>query len=604
MVADYGDDTLHSQYPDWVESPKDNVFSAVFAQIRDFDRTVMSSVSSNAFLGLRQYTGRDIASLHSSTHFGSLDINNQMNLTSQVLKVSFNLTALVIDTLTAKLASIESVPQAVTNKGNVKGRRLAEDLNHLMKGLFHKHNVSNMINLAFRDAMIKRMGYIKVCKDEKDGIKLDRLYFDEVVIDPADGYYNNPYKAIHRKAIPVEVVKQMFPNNLKDIEACEVKEIRLYNTRNYTPCITVAESWCKNTYKPGGRHVISIEVCDLVDEEWDKDYLPIMKIDYNQPVVGYMGNSVVDDLLPIQMEIDRVLVSMQAILKTMSVPTWLVDTNAQMSKNHRTNKVGLIWEGDYKNGIAPILHNGAAMPPEIMEALQFLIQQGYARAGLTAMDTQGEQKTGTGNTSGEALKTMTDIKSERWQLLQHNFEKKHVELAEIILKELQGTKLKISAIDRNIGLREVNTKVIPKIADSYVIRMYPVSSLPDSIPDLIDSVSQMLQLGVIQPSQVPDLFNMPDIDASIALQTAPRKLIDKRLEDMIDSGKYTNPEPYHDLQYAAVAAMQQYNFAQLNNESDKVLGLLRRYIKDVQELIKQIPPPPAPIAPIKKGPQQ
>jgi len=588
-MTDFGDDTLHSQFPDWVETKKDEAFGSIFAQIRDFDRTVMSSVSSNAFLGLRQYTGRDIASLHSSTHFGSLDINNQLNLTSNVLKASFNLTASVIDTLTAKLASIESVPQAVTNKGNVKGRKLAEDLNHLIKGIFHKHNVSHVIQLAFRDAMVKRMGYIKVLKDEATGIKVERLYFDEVVIDPADGYYNNPYKCIQRKAIPINVVKQMYPQFIKKIEDCEVKEIRLYNTRNYTPCITVAESWCKNTYIPGGRHIISIETADLLDEEWDKDYLPILKVDYNEPIVGYMGNSVVDDLLPIQMEIDRIIASMQAILKTMSVPSWLIDTNAQMNKNHKTNKIGLIWEGDFKNGIAPILHNGAAMPPEIMQSLEFFIAQGYARAGLTPMDTQGQQKTGTGNQSGEALKTMTDIKSERWQLLQHNFEKKHVELAEIMLKELQGTKFKVNALDRTIGLKEISAKVIPKTSDSYVLRMYPVSNLPDSIPDLIDSVSQMLQLGVIQPSQVPDLFNMPDIDAQICMQTAPRKLIDKRLEDMIDTGVYTNPEPYHDLDYAATAAMQQYNWAQLNEESDKKLSLLRRYINDVKTLISQRP---------------
>lgn len=591
-MTDYGDDTLHSQYPDWVDAEKDKVFGSIFAQIRDFDRTVMSSVSSNAFLGMKQYTGRDLASLHTSTHFGSLDINNQMNMTSNVLKASFNLTAVIIDTLTAKLASIESVPQAVTNKGNSKGRKLAEDLNHLIKGIFHKGNISHTIQLAFRDAMIKRLGYLKVLRDEEEGIKVERLYFDEVIIDPADGYYNDPYKCIQRKAVPVHVAKSMYPEFLKDIEACEVKEIRLYNTRNYTPCITIAESWCKNTYIEGGRHTISIETATLLDEKWDRDYLPIIKVDYNEPVVGYMGNSVVDDLLPIQMEIDRIILSMQAILKTMSVPSWLVDTNSQMNKNHRTNKIGLIWEGDFKNGIAPILHNGAAMPPEIMQAVEFFIQQGYARAGLTPMDTQGMQKTGTGNQSGEALKTMTDIKSERWQLLQHNFEKKHVEVAKIILKELQGTKFKVSAIDRIIGLKEISAKVIPKTSDSYVLRMYPVSSLPDSIPDLIDSVSQMLQLGVIQPSQVPDLFNMPDIDASVALQSAPRKVIDKKLEEMLDTQVYTNPEPYHDLDYAATAAMQQYNWAQYNDQPEEHLALLRRYINDVQALLAQRPPPP------------
>lgn len=582
-------------YPDWIDAERKKVHQAIFNQIEEFDKSVSTLVSSNSLKGLRQYTGRNIPSLHNINYMNDID-SNQLNATNSIFRVAFNLTASVIDTLTAKLASIESVPQAVTNKGNSKGRKLAEDLNHLIKGIFHKYQLSHQIQLAFRDAMINRAGYLKVIKDEND-IQIDRVLVDEIVVDQADGYYNQPYKMIHRKSIPVHVLKKQYPKFTKEIEECTVNEVRQYNSRNYTPCITVAEAWCKNTYTPNGRHVICIETADILDESWDKDYLPIVKCEYNEPVVGWLGQSVVDELAPLQTEIDRILATMQSVLKIMSVPRVFVDTNSEVNSNHITNKLGLILKYDAKQGVAPIIHNGAAMPPELMQSVEFLINQAYARVGLTPMDTQGQQKTGSGNTSGEALKTMTDIKSERWQLLQHNFENKHVELASIILKELQGSKIKVSALDRNIGLREINTKVIPKVDDSYVLRMYPVSSLPDSIPDLIDSVSQMLQLGVIQPSQVPDLFNMPDIDSQICMQTAPRKLIDKRLEQMIDTDTYTNPEPYHDLDYAAVAAMQHYNWGQLNDMPDRTLGLLRQYINDVKILLAQR----APVAPL---PQQ
>jgi hypothetical protein len=72
---------------------------------------------------------------------------------------------------------------------------------------------------------------------------------------------------------------------------------------------------------------------------------------------------------------------------------------------------------------------------------------------------------------------------------------------------------------------------------------------------------------------------------------------------MVDTGIYTNPEPYHDLDYAAVCAMQQYNWAQLNNADDKTLSLLRRYINDVKSLLAQRAPvapdnlPMTPVAP-------
>ena len=52
---------------------------------------------------------------------------------------------------------------------------------------------------------------------------------------------------------------------------------------------------------------------------------------------------------------------------------------------------------DGKKGLAPIIHNGSSLPPELMQSLEFLVAQCYARAGLTPLDTQGQQQTGTGN---------------------------------------------------------------------------------------------------------------------------------------------------------------------------------------------------------------
>lgn len=598
-----------NRFPDWIDAEPKKAFAAIFNQIWDFDKGIATSISTASLRGVRQYTGRGIASMNASGYMSDIDVNTQLGVSPSMSKVNFNLTAAIIDTLAAKLASIDAVPQAVTNKGNVKGRKLAEDLNFILKGLFHKYDLTHMINLAYRDAMVSRAGYLKVIKDEDD-IRIDRVYVDEIIVDPADGYYNNPYKLIHRKTIPLHVALKRWPGFKKEIESCNIQEVRQYNTRNYTPCISVAEAWCKNTYVKGGRHIICIETADIVDEEWDKDYFPVIKCDYSEPVVGWLGQSVVDDLDPIQKEIDRILVTMQAIMKLVSVPRVFIDTNSQVNKNHMTNKVGIMVEYDGKQGVAPIIHNGAGMPPELMQSLEFLIQQGYARAGLTPMDTQGQQKTGTGNQSGEALKTMTDIKSERWELLQHNYEKTHVKLSEIILKELQGTNIKLSALDRHIGLKEITTKKIPKTDTSYVLKVFPVSSLPDSIPDLIDSVTQMLQLGVIQPSQVPDLFKMPDLDAFVSMQSAPRKLIDKKIEEMIDGAKYWNPEPYHDLQYALAAALQHYSWAQLNDESDKVQAILRRFINDIRSLLAQSaalaapqPQSPAGSAQAPAGPQ-
>jgi hypothetical protein len=579
---------VNSSYPDWADAEKGKVYVSIFNQINDFDRTIAGSIISTTLAGLRQYSNRGTASLHSSAYMTDVDVNSQLGMSPSVMRVAFNLTAAVIDTLTAKLASIQATPQAVTNKGNTKGRKLAEDINFVIKGLYHKYDLSHLLNLAFRDAMINRVGYLKVVKEDGE-IRVDRVLADEIIVDPADAYYNMPYKMLHRKAIPLHVMIKKYPQHEMQLRDCKVQEVKQYNTRNYTPCITVAEAWCKNTYMKGGRHVITVETMDLLDEEWNKDYFPVVKCDYSEPVIGWMGNSVTDELESIQKEIDRIMFTMQAIMRLVSVPRVFVDTNAQVNKNHITNKVGIIVEYDGKQGVAPIIHNGAAMPPELPKQLEFLIAQGYARAGLTTQDTQGMKPAGVD--SGEALKTLNEQKSERWQMLQHNYEQKHVDLAQVILNELAGTNIKLSALDRFIGLKEISTKKIPKTQDSYILQVFPVSSLPDTIPELIDSVEKLSRIGVIQPSQIPELFQMPDLDAYVAMQAAPRKLIDKKMEQMLDTGIYWAPEPYYDLNYALGTALQQYSWAQLNDASDKDQGLLRRFINDVRTLLSQVPQP-------------
>ena len=571
-------------YPDWIDSKKKEAHVALIAQVNDYDKNISNSVAQNSLRGLRQYTGRGVASLHATGYMSDVDINAQLGISPSVMKVAFNLTAAVIDTLTAKLASIESIPQAVTYKGNVKGRKLAEDLNFILKGLFHKFNLSHMINLAYRDAMINRAGYLKVIVEEGE-VRIDRVMVDEIIVDPADGYYNNPYKMIHRKAIPIHVALKKWPKWQTEIERCQIQEVRQYNTRNFTPCINVIEAWCRNSYVEGGRHVIAIETATIVDEEWNKDYFPLVRCSYNEPVIGWMGQSVVDELDPLQKEIDRILMTMQAIMKLISVPRVFVDVNTNVNDNHFTNKLGVIIKYDGKQGAMPSIHNGASMPPELPAQLEFLISQGYARVGLTSMDTQGQKQAGID--SGEALKTMQDIKSERWQLLQKNYEHTHVELARTIFRELQGVSIKVPALDRRIGLIEISTKRIPKTDDSYVLKMFPVSSLPDTIPDRIDAVQKMVNMGIIPMSCVPELFAMPDLDAYTLLQSAPRKLIESKIEEMLETGEYWNPEPYHDLDFALTHALQQYSFGQLHNEDDKRLALLRSFINDVRGLLSQ-----------------
>ena len=584
-------------YPDWSDSEKGKANVTLFAMISDYDRNMNKAISTGNLYGLAAYTGNGNSQISQYGYMSDIDNTQQLGSNSSP-RVSLNLTAAMIDTLVAKLAGMSITPKAITNKGNASGRKLANDLNDIIQGINNKYKIKHLVNLAKRDAMINKVGYIKVVPENKKAgvdLKVERVYSNEVIIDPSDGYYNDPYKMIHRKVIPKSVAIKLFPKFKQQIEDCQVIEVRqAQNTMTYTPSIMIAEAWCKNSYLKNGRHVIAIENHTLVDEDYDKDYFPIVKLDYNEPVIGWLGQSVVEELSPLQKEVDRILATMQAIMKLVSIPRIFYDVNSMMNPDHFTNKVGLMIGMDLKNGVAPIIHNGSGMPPELMTQLEFVVSQMYSRCGLTQTDTQGQQPQGI--ESGEALKTLGNVAAERWQLLKKNYEQDHINVIEVILKEMSDQSITINTLDKKIGLKQISSKVIPKDFDSFVLQVLPVSSLPSDPVGKIDTVERWVKNGWVDKESAAELLQMPDLEAYTALKLAPRDFIDLSIEEMIDSGEYIAPEPYDNLDYALTTALQNYSWEKMNGKDETKLKLLRRYMNDCQRLISQIKLPQQPQA--------
>lgn len=586
-------------YNDWIESEKDKVHESLFALVSDYENNVNKTISTGNLKNVAQYLGSGVGSIDGFGYMSDIDMSQQLGSNSTTPRVNINLTAALIDTLTAKLASLTILPKAITNRSNAKGRQQAEDLNDLIKGLMNKYNIHHHLTLAMRDAMINKVGYIKIVKDKKNAeVKIERLYANEIIIDPSDGFYNKPYKMVHKKLIPMNVAVKLFPKFKEQIEGASVIEVRRgMDNMNYTPSIMILEAWCKNTYLKKGRHVIAIENVTLLDEPYEKDYFPVVKIDYNEPIVGWLGQSAVDELAPLQREVDRIVATQQAIMKLVSIPRVFYDINSQMKPEHMTNKVGIMIGMDLKNGVAPIIHNGSAMPPELGQQLEFLITQMYQRVGLTPMDTQGQAPQGL--ESGEALRTMGDIKSERWQMLRQTFELQHIELVKVLLQELTEIDFKINTLDKVIGLRQLSTSIIPKDFDSFVLQIVPTSSLPTDPAGRIDTIERFVANGFIDKEYAADLLQMPDLESQIAMSSAPRKFIEISIEEMLEDGNYIAPEPYDPLDFALTCALRHYAWERMNDKDETKLKLLRRYINDCRRLIQQIQVPPAPQGPVK-----
>lgn len=572
---------------EWVDAKKGEVFRTINTVIAEWGRTNRQQNMASSLTGYQAYFNRKRPIRTTGGFVNITPFGPMVSPAGSARSISyFNLTAVIVDTLTAKLASIDITPQIATNKANSKGRKLADDLNYLLKGLFLKHDVSHQINDAFKRAMITRKAGIQV-RVGKNDVEFETVRLEDVIVDPLDSYYNKPKKLVLRRLRSLQEMKLKYPKFAKELDGCAQLNLSVNYSHDNTPMLIETEAFCLNTYREKGRHTITVNNCDLVDEDWDKNYFPVLFVDYNEPLIGFTGESITDELEPLQVELNRLFQSMQTILRIVSVPRVFIDGNSDVNESKFTNIPGEIIKYNSANGLAPIIHNGAGMPPEIPAQIKALIEYAYSRSGLTSMDTQGQQMAGSGNQSGEALKTIVDIKSERWRYLEGLYEQAHINMASLLFKELKGKDFKVSVLDRHIGLKELSTKSIPNVDSSYIIQIYPVSSLPDGISDRIDSVERLMNLGLITKDKVYDLFKLPDVESEVAKISAPSKIVDKVLDDIVETKKYQYPEPYYDIDYALIASKREYCWAKMQKDSEEVQKLLRRFINDTIALIKE-----------------
>ena len=119
------------------------------------------------------------------------------------------------------------------------------------------------------------------------------------------------------------------------------------------------------------------------------------------------------------------------------------------------------------------------------------------------------------------------------------------------------------------GLAHINWSDINLDSESYVLQCNPVSSLPKTIPGLLQKVSDLQAMGVLSSFQVPRLLNNPDLASVIDPMMAVTDLIYKKIDDILDQGVkgYKAPDSLGDLNQELTLFTQAYAKAQLDGRT-------------------------------------
>lgn len=530
----------------------------------------------------------------------------QMNQSAIKDRLTYNVCQSVTDTITSKIAKNKPRPMFLTSGGDYKLQRKAKKLDKFVEGVFYENGAHTLGPTIFRDGCIFGDGIVHVFA--KDGrIKFERVMASEMYVDWVDAFYGAP-RQLHRvKNVDRSVLADMFPGKAELIRNASSASAEMTGAaQNVADQVTVVESWHLKSGPDAkdGIHTINLAEGNLFEEKWDKPYFPFAKFTWCKRLFGDWGQGLVEQIQNIQLEINKILWVIQRSFHLAGSFKILLENGSKIVKEHLNNDIGAIvsYSGTPPQYVVPQI-----VASEMYAHLQMLKTSAYEQAGISQLSAASQKPAGLN--SGKALREYNDIESDRFMLIGQAYEQFFLQLARLTVdtaKEIFENDKKLEVkVPGSRFIQTIDWKDVDLEDDEYVMKMFPVSSLPNEPAGRFQTIQEYIQAGFITPRTGKKLMDFPDLELVEELGTASENYLNEILEKIIDGdgtdASFTPPEPFDDLVLARELALQYYAQGKANGLEEEKLELLRKFMDQISVLEQKSaqalqPPMPAPQA--------
>ena len=514
-------------------------------------------------------------------------------------RVTLNIVRSMVDTVVSKITKNKPVPTFLTSGGQWSDQRKAKKLSKFVEGQFYACKLYEKRAQTFKDSCIFGTGVLKIYKQDGE-IKAERVYPDEIIVDDMEGFYGNPRQMHQTKFIHKDTLIAKYPEHKGSIEVVN-ESVSGYKTLKprHSDLVLVVESW-KRPSKPGaddGRHSITIENELLFDEVYTKDYFPFVFDRWNITPFGFYGQGLADQLDGLQLEINKILRTIQVSMHLVSIPKVFVEAGSKIVDSHLDNKIGGIIK---YAGAPPTPGQLGSIPRELFSHLDYLYNRGYEITGISQLSAQSTKPVGLN--SGKALRIYNDLESERFLEVATRYEQAYLQAASIMIDlakeldmELEGGYKVLTQGKKSAA--EIKWSDVDLEEDQYMMKMHATSALSNSPAGRLEEVQELMAAGFIDIDMARKLIDFPDLENYYDMSTAAINDIERQIEMIIDDGKYQTPEPFQDLQGGIARFQSAYLYYKSEGAPEKTLEMLRRWITDANDLLTQTqealaPPPP------------
>ena len=511
-----------------------------------------------------------------------------------------NVVASNIDTVTASIATTDVRARFMTTDADWDQQRTAKHLEWYADGLSALFDVGEKCRYGFKAAAIKGTGLTKVYIDEFDTIRVDSVLVDDIVVDEIETRNGQPRQLHYRTLLDREDMKAQFPEYAQEISEAQMAPGRNWRLwAGYRPVkqneIVVIESWRlpigtkgKKGYR-AGRHVICIDGCDLLDEEWHKPFFPFAKMTWTRPVRGWYGISLAERISGIQRALNKRNWQINATLDRSAAPTTYVQIADAKMAVQSVNRIGNIVV--YKAAV-PVTPNPPLVSNETYQSRTDLRSAAYEESGVSRMAAQSVKPAGLD--SGVAMREYRDQTTQRFAMQEKGFEQFWLDtvwliidcskdlgaLAPVVNKKTKFGAKKLQWTDVDMG--DIKTQICA------------ASTISQTPAGREQAVVEWAQAGIVSQDEARRLMDHPDLERAMSIYTAALDDIEFTIEALHD-GHVVMPEPYQNIKLGVWRVQQQYLLDRDDGAPEEILEALRQWIVQAAAILN--PPAPAALPP-------
>lgn len=506
-------------------------------------------------------------------------------------RVTLNIVQSMVDTVVSKITKNKPKPLFLTSGGDWSAQRKAEKLTQFIDGQFYATDFYSKRVLAVQDSCIMGTGALKVYREGKK-IKVERTFIDELTVDEQESLYGEVRQISQTKRIHKDVLISLFPEKKAAIELAASAEISQWATNAANnrdgDMLRVIESWRLRSGPDAddGKHAIVLDTVDLFEEQYDKDYFPFLFWRWSVRPIGFWGQGIAEQLTGIQLEINKILRTIQISMHLVSIPKIFIEASSKIIESHLNNKIGGIIK---YVGTPPIEGKLGTIPPDLFNQLDRLYNRAFEVIGVSQLSAMATKPQGLN--SGKALRTFNDIESERFMTVGQRDESTVllaatmlIDLGKEIYEEFGEYEVKTAG---KRGMDRLKWEDVHMDEDMYIMQVFPVSALSRDPAGRLQDVQELMSAGLVGKEDGMKLLDFPDLQRFYNFNNAGLENIERAIELMIDDGDYQTPEPYQNLELGLVKMQQAYLMYKNGNAPEERLELFRRWIEDAQSILQQ-----------------